>query len=251
MHRKTLDIEVLDHRKDGGRIVISTGNPDRKKDRVFPQGVKLDNYLKNPVVLWGHDYHSPDALIGRATSIDVTETGIVADFELREPASANDPQHIVRLLWDQQFVRASSIGFMPDASIANDLGGLDFTSWELLEFSLVSVPANAEALRLAAKSYPDAFAAFEKRGRVLSAANEGKIKQAHDNLSAVLDQLANSDTDDGDKAADPLAALTQQVAALHAKLDTLLVQRQPPIDDDAEAKAFLLHLDRISTTLRS
>jgi hypothetical protein len=142
---KILDItEVIDHRKDGGRIVISTGAVDRDKDRVFPTRAKLANYLKNPVVLWGHNYYSADALIGRAKTIEVTETGIVADFELRPAATDVDPQNIVLLLWAQKFVHASSIGFRPEpgAMLQNEFGGIDFVTWELLEFSLVSVPAN-------------------------------------------------------------------------------------------------------------
>lgn len=242
---KILDITVQEHRKDGGRIVISTGNPDRVHDRVFPQGAKLANYLKNPVVLWGHNYYSADALIGRAKTIEVTETGIVADFDLRPAASAADPQHIVLLLWDQQFVRASSIGFMPDAAVPNDMGGMDFVSWELLEFSLCSVPMNPDALALAAKSYPDALVAFQKAGRVLSAANEKKIRDAHGHLTDVLDQIGAQE-DDG-KTADPLVALTKQVSDLHTKLDTLLATRQqPPIDDDTDEQDLLLHLNRIS-----
>jgi HK97 family phage prohead protease len=190
--------------------VISTGAVDRDKDRVFPTGAKLANYLKNPVVLWGHNYYSADALIGRAKTIEVTETGIVADFELRPAATDVDPQNIVLLLWAQKFVHASSIGFRPEpgAMLQNEFGGIDFVTWELLEFSLVSVPANADALRLAAEAYPKAFKAFQKRGRVLSAANESKIKQAHDNLGAVLEQIAGDD-DDG-KSTDPVADLASR-----------------------------------------
>lgn len=199
---KIFEIKVLDHRKDGGRIVISTGSVDRDKDRVFPQGAKVENFLKNPVVLWGHNYFDAAALIGRANSVEINETGIVADFTLRAAASDSDPQNIVLLLWEKEFVRASSIGFMPDSAgmVPNDFGGMDFVSWELLEFSLVSVPANADALRLAAKTYPKAWEAYQKRGRVLSAANEKKIKDARDNLDQVLAQLADEDEDDDGKS---------------------------------------------------
>src|SRR4051812_4036581 len=133
LQHKQLEIKVLERRKDGGRIVISTGAVDRDHDRVFPQGAKIENFLKNPVVLWGHNYYSPDALIGRADSIEVTETGIIASFTLRPAANEADPQNIVLLLWDQEFVRASSIGFRPESGgmIQNDLGGWDFVNWEL------------------------------------------------------------------------------------------------------------------------
>lgn len=194
---KILDIAVTDRRKDGGRIVITTGNPDREHDRVFPQGAKLENYLKNPVVLWGHDYFSAASLIGKTKTIEVTETGIVADFDLRPAANEADPQNIVLLLWEQEFVRTSSIGFQPIAMMPNDMGGMDFTGWELLEFSLCSVPMNPEALRLAAKSYPKAFEAYQKAGRVLSASNEKKLTGARDAISEVLDQLSTEESDDG------------------------------------------------------
>jgi hypothetical protein len=224
---KILDIKTLERRKDGGRIVITTGNPDREKDRVFPQGAKLENYLRNPVVLWGHDYFSASSLIGRTKSLESTETGIVADFDLRPAANEADPQNIVLLLWEQEFVRASSIGFWPASAVPNDLGGVDFVSWELLEFSLCAVPMNPDALRLAAKSYPKALDAYQKRGRVLSAANEKKIREAHQHLTEVLAQI-EEDADDDGKTADPLAVLSKDVAALHAKLDQLLAERQPP-----------------------
>jgi len=37
-------------------------------------------------------------------------------------------------------------------TVENEFGGMDFVSWELLEWSLVPIPANQEALRLAIKS---------------------------------------------------------------------------------------------------
>ena len=187
---KILDIKVLDRRKDGGRIVISTGAVDRDKDRVFPQGAKTENYLKNPVVQWGHNYYDPFATIGRTRSLEITETGIVADFELRPAANEADPQNIILLLWDQDFVRTVSIGFLPITTAQNDLGGVDFVSWELLEWSVVPIPANQDALRLAADQYPAAFKAYQaevaKGGRVLSAANEKNIRQAHEHLANAL-----------------------------------------------------------------
>ena len=42
----------------------------------------------------------------------------------------------------------------------NEFGGNDITAWELLEWSLVPIPANQDALRLAAKAL-DAFGAVE------------------------------------------------------------------------------------------
>jgi hypothetical protein len=244
---KILDIKVLDRQKDGGRIVISTGNKDRDRDRVFPQGGKLANYLNNPVVLWGHDYFSAASLIGRATAIEVSEIGITSTFELRPAASETDPQHIVLLLWNQDFVRTASIGFIPETLAPNDFGGLDFVSWELLEWSLVPVPANADALRLAAEAYPKAFKEYQKRGRVLSAANEKKLAAARDALDEVLASVAEADDDKS------VAVLRTQVRGLEAKIDQLLAQRlalpapapAPTPGDDPDDAALLARLNDI------
>lgn len=152
MHKTfTADVTVMAKGESGGRILITTGSADRDRDRVSPTGAILDNYLKNPVVMWGHSYSNPADVIGRATNLEVSETGIVADFELRPAANDFDPQNVVRLLWDGGWVRTASIGFQPVAAQPNDLGGLDYKTWELLEFSLVPIPANQDALRLAAK----------------------------------------------------------------------------------------------------
>lgn len=145
MINKTFEIQ-----KEDGWIVVNTGTVDRDRDRVLPSGADLSNYLKNPLVLWGHDYRSPWAIIGRAAEIR-TEGDIRIRPELREPASDTDPMHIIRSLWDANLVRAASIGFNPLTWAENELGGRDFTEWELLEVSIVPVPANQEALRLAVK----------------------------------------------------------------------------------------------------
>ena len=152
MIHKTLPIKIEQRTKDGGRITISTSDLDRDRDRVIPGGARIENYLKNPVVQWGHSYHEPWSTIGKTTALEITPDGITADFELRPPANENDPQNIVRLLWEGEWIRTASIGFQPLEAVENEDGGRDFNEWELLEWSLVPVPANQAALRLAVKA---------------------------------------------------------------------------------------------------
>jgi HK97 family phage prohead protease len=149
---KEFPITMTVTRKNGGRITINTAGLDRDHDRVLPIGAKIDNYLRNPIVQWGHDYRSPWATIGKTTSLEVSPEGIIADFELRPAANESDPQNIIRLLWEGGWVRTASIGFMPVKAKPNDMGGTDFEEWELLEWSVVSVPSNQDALRLALKA---------------------------------------------------------------------------------------------------
>jgi hypothetical protein len=152
---KTYDVEIKEMRDDGGRILISTPSVDRDRDRLFPDA-QIDNYMKNPVVQYGHNYYQPWATIGKTNKLELTKKGIIADFDLRPPANDQDPQNIVLLLWTGEWIRTASVGFDPRVPGSsweeNEFGGRDFHGWELIEWSLVPVPANQDALRLAAKA---------------------------------------------------------------------------------------------------
>jgi hypothetical protein len=124
-------------------------------DRVIPNGGDFENYKNNPVVQWSHGYSEPWQTVGRTNSLEASPEGIIADFELRPAANDQDPQNIVKLLWEGGWVRTASIGFIPKAAAPNKDGGNDFTQWELLEWSITPVPANPTALALAFKAMSD------------------------------------------------------------------------------------------------
>lgn len=153
--RKTWGIQLKEADAEAGRysITITTPGVDRDFDRVLPGGADLSRYMANPVVMWAHDYSgwtaSEGIPIGRTLSLDVSDAGINADFEFLPGDPFVDR---VRNAWDRGFLRTASIGFMPTEWEANEQDGWDFTGWELLEWSLVPIPANPEALRLAMKS---------------------------------------------------------------------------------------------------
>jgi len=124
-------------------ITITTGGTDRHRDKVLPAGANLTSYLKNPVVLFGHSYS--DLPVGTATSIEATEDGLKATWKWL----TGDPfAERVKNAWDQGVLRAASIGFMPVKWVFDEeRRGVDYLEWDLLEFSIVPVPANPEAVR--------------------------------------------------------------------------------------------------------
>lgn len=157
---KTFAIEVEEHRENGGRIRISTDSVDRYRDRVLPSGANIQNYMANPVVQWGHNYFEPWATIGKTNKIEIGEHTIDVDFDLRPAANQSDPQNVVLLLWNGGWINTASIGFNPMEKVEdepfiteNEHGGRDFLNWDLLEWSLVPIPANQDALRLAVKAF--------------------------------------------------------------------------------------------------
>ena len=151
--RHTFETEVIKSLEPGSRrmkFVISTMTPDRDRDVVMPSGCQLDAYLKNPVVLWAHDYRNPP--IGKALSITVESNRLVAEADFADAETYPFADTIYRLL-SKGFLRATSIGFRPiKYAINEERRGYDFEECELLEFSVVPVPANAEALAIAASA---------------------------------------------------------------------------------------------------
>jgi len=126
-------------------VTISTINPDRSNDVVMPQGIKLDNYLRNPVVMLGHDYRG--LAIAKADQIEVKDDRIVARVQF--PPEKDYPlADTVYNLYSKGFMNAWSIGFIPTKALDLENGGRQFEEWELLEFSAVAVPDNPEALTM-------------------------------------------------------------------------------------------------------
>lgn len=138
------------------KFIISTDAVDRQMDRVMQDGWILDNYLRNPVVLFGHDDSEPP--VGKCISIGLEDGQLKAVVQFMPgdyPVYGAKAEAIYRMCCEG-FLNATSVGFRPvefqmttdPARGAHDFdgGGCDFITAELVEFSIVSVPCNPEAL---------------------------------------------------------------------------------------------------------
>lgn len=119
-------------------MVFSTPDVDRHGDIVL-QNFDLKGYKKNPVILDSHNYDSIMHIIGKVNNIRVEDNKLKGEIEfmLKNPKGA-----LAKAMVDGGFLNTSSIGFIPKDF--NEKGQI--TESELLENSLVSVPANARAL---------------------------------------------------------------------------------------------------------
>lgn len=125
-------------------FTISTGAVDRDHDTLKVDGWNLDSYLKNPVVLWAHNYYGLP--IAQAESVKKTG-GALKATALFATADLNPLAESVYQMLRSGFLRATSVGFRPMKYVYNeDQGGFEFSEQELLEFSVVPVPANPQAL---------------------------------------------------------------------------------------------------------
>jgi hypothetical protein len=133
-------------------FTITTSAPDRMGDVVEPKGGRVDNYTKNPVVLWAHDASQPP--VAKSVEIIPVENG----WQSRAEFASRDLYpfgHMIGQMYRQGFMSAVSIGFRALRTAINEerpgFCPLDFLDWELLEYSAVPIPANPEAL-VAAKA---------------------------------------------------------------------------------------------------
>lgn len=133
--------KVGENGEDIFSIIASTSAVDRQGDVVDQKGWELGNFMKNPVLVWAHDYSQLP--IGKVVSAQVVKGKLVADFVFASQ-EMNPFAQQVKSLYMEGFLNASSVGFIPLERQGNTI-----TKAELLELSLVPVPANQEALRLA------------------------------------------------------------------------------------------------------
>jgi HK97 family phage major capsid protein/HK97 family phage prohead protease len=136
---------------DRNVFVMSDSSVDRVGDMIDASGWDLTNFKAHPIALFNHD---PNQVIGTWAEVRVEGGELRGRLELAE-AGTSPLVDTVRALHSQRILRAVSVGFRPleKAPLTKDsdkhFGPFRFTKSELLECSLVSIPANANALQVA------------------------------------------------------------------------------------------------------
>ena len=176
--------------KNHYEATIAANEKVRQPPELEFEGLSTENYLRNPVVMWAHDSmgRSPSGglPIGRTLRLNRTQDGqIIAEFEFL----GDDPfAQRVRNAWDKGFLRAASISWIPVESVPVGDGRWRDTRSELLEWSIVSVPADPDALREAHIRILDSFLEEREWG----APGEKTSGQADENGWAEIRKLAES-----------------------------------------------------------
>ena len=245
----------------GGKytFTISTASVDRDRDTLAVEGWDLENYKKNPVVLFAHN--SGDLPIGRAETVNVSGASLKSRVVFTS-MEENPKGEQVRRLVDGGFLRATSVGFLPKSWVFDqDRGGFDFKTQELYEFSIVPIPANPEALLDAKAAGIDIAFALKWAEGVLDANEPGiwvpKAAAVHALMKAPTVSVPALWTPDP-AIATVKAALTKRGRTLSAanesklraardasdavalSIDAVLAQLDEPEDDKSKAVLTLL-----------
>ena len=142
--RKTHSGEV-----HGMEFVLSDESPDRMGDIIMSDGWDLRAFARNPIALWAHRSDQP---IGRWANLRVEDKSLRGRLALA-PAGTAARIDEIRKLVEAGILKAVSVGFrsIEDELLdkKNPFSGLRFLKQELIECSLVSIPANPNALAVA------------------------------------------------------------------------------------------------------
>jgi len=161
---QAIDMKMADGEERTFTGYASTRELDRDDEIVVPNGVDLSHYKMAPVILWGHNWS--ELPIGSGKEIASDGYGLMAKGQLAEYPFADSVWNLVQ----GGHLKTSSIGFVPMAYVVQgtkEFGALAdkldknwaefsfktadktkaiITKSLLLEWSLVSVPANIQSL---------------------------------------------------------------------------------------------------------
>lgn len=135
------------------RIIISSGEVNRYGYKVLAEGIVLDHYLKNPILLYNHDGNVMS--IGKMNDLSIEDnngrmmlTG-VPEFDSDDPLAMD-----IARKYEKGYINACSIGHDP-IEISSAAEHIEpgqvyetITKTELMEISMTNIPADREAVRM-------------------------------------------------------------------------------------------------------
>lgn len=204
--------------KDGRLIcdfILSNGAVDRDMDTVNPDGWELDNYRKNPVVLWMHDMWQLPVARSLEERLENGQLIGRAEFTSKEE---NEYGYMVGQLYKQGFLNAVSCRFKgKEWRWAEDESrpfGINFLKQELYEYSCVTIPANPDALVQAKAAGIDVSPAVQVAENILSKGSFDALAKgiAEKVYAAVAKRIGTFDMHDAKAAQDKLKSMQLRLA---------------------------------------
>lgn len=130
-------------------FIASTPAPDRYGDTIDQNGWDTSSYEKNPVLLWAHSYSTPP--VGKVLKLVKNADALRADAVEFTPKEVHAFGAEVGAMVREGFLNTVSVGFLPKSweeryGETGNFLGYHFKEMELLEISVVPVPANPQAL---------------------------------------------------------------------------------------------------------
>ena len=227
------------------RFIMSAEVIDRDNDIIRLDGINLIQFMKNPIMFYMHDAYRS---IGHWKNLSIEDGNLVGTPVFATDSYSQDIKQQV----DDGALRACSIGFVVLESSPTTINGRqvnEITKSELFECSIVTIPANQDAIRIKdhikgaemedkikeltdtvveLKSDIEGYkAALEsKAGRALSKATERKVRTAVEALQDVLKAVEGEDeTEEDEKVDDRVGLMEIEIQELSEKIEALTKNR--------------------------
>lgn len=142
--KKQLNVTLAKATADGydARFVVSSTHPDRVGDTFSKESLRKLTATKRLIALWQHDSKS---VAGYWENFKLSGNKLIASLKLADTNLGK----MIRSLLDSGVPLGSSVGFRILEGQPNKHDGYEFTDVDLMEISVVSTPANPQAVLLA------------------------------------------------------------------------------------------------------
>jgi HK97 family phage prohead protease len=176
-------------------FVISNEVEDRHETIIKLSGWDLDQYQRNPVVMYAHAANripDPDLVIGRGkTWFEGDKLIGSVEFEPGNPLAEKVMKKI-----DSGFLRATSVGFFPvewrwgDKEKGEDPAKFYFTRQVLTEFSIVPVGSNPDALK---RDLDEFMEKIEIESTVDDIKSTVSWKRSNDDVNEIINKIQDNE----------------------------------------------------------
>lgn len=218
--RRSWDIDVrgIDLDARSVEVVASTDTVDCYGE-VLVQDWDLTRYLKNPVVLYGHNRWGYP--IGHAENVRVEKNKLLARLCFVDEKANPEGERV----WQgflQKSLRAVSVGFRAKKGVSQEIDGRHIyvlSGNELIEISVVPIPANPDAVAESAKSM-DIIRALVGAPAPLPSEPTAQETTMSINVKTVLAILALSDTATEAEVIDKVKSLEKRATDAEGRAKT-------------------------------
>ena len=228
---RALQLRAVQDDQRAADFVFSTATIDRYGERV-EQSWQLERFAANPVALFAHDSRSLP--VGQARDVGVVD-GQLRGTIVFATAAANPLAENVWQSVRERTLRAVSVGFRPHSvrvEREDDRDVYVYSDNELLEISVVPIPANQEALvRLrsmacASSSVSSNTATVGRRGTIQDqpSPDDGATEESEMKIDETVQEMIDAANGERDDAVARAVAIEAQNAALVAERDLALAE---------------------------
>jgi len=156
---------------------------DRQGDLVKPESIDLADYMKNPIVLWQHKQDNP---VGKVIDLRIDSKGLYVKAEIYKSLDEKVFNAV-----KNSIVKTFSIGFGGQGQYDNNIDAFVFEKVKLYEISVVSIPANQDALFSVVKFCEDGKCIMKRKSMEEVTKAQGE-NLGRDKINQIISQNQNS-----------------------------------------------------------